>query len=238
LLAALCVTFNAEAARDYHRVQVAEAYLELRTGPGGGFPVYYVVERGAWLEVLKRRTDWFKVRAANGREGWVDRAQMESTLTEAGVPASFRDAVLGDFLSDRFEVGFATGAFEGDTVLAFRMGAKLTENFSAELSTQQVSGRFSSTRLTQVNLLAHPFPDWRVSPFFTIGVGRFRNIPKASLVSATETEATAGNAGLGVRVYVTRRFLLRGDFRQHVVPIHDNRIDKFKDLTVGVGVFF
>ena len=36
------------------------------------------------ITVLKRRTDWFRVRTAKGKEGWVKRADMELTLTPDG----------------------------------------------------------------------------------------------------------------------------------------------------------
>src|SRR5215468_7108882 len=66
------------------RVLVADPYLELHTGPGRGFPIFDIAERGERVEILGRHTDWFKVRTERGKEGWVSRAQMEATLTEAG----------------------------------------------------------------------------------------------------------------------------------------------------------
>ena len=66
----------AEAAEEYRTVSVADPYLEIRTGPGRGYPKFYVVDRGETVEILKRKTDWFKVRAANGKEGWVEREQI------------------------------------------------------------------------------------------------------------------------------------------------------------------
>ena len=67
----------AQAADQYKTVAVADPYLEMRTGPGRGYPKFYAVDRGESVEILKRRTDWFLVRTSNGKEGWVDRAQME-----------------------------------------------------------------------------------------------------------------------------------------------------------------
>ena len=52
-------------------VTVADPFLELRTGPGRGYPVVHVVERGETVRVDARRTDWFQVVDAGGREGWV-----------------------------------------------------------------------------------------------------------------------------------------------------------------------
>ena len=56
-----------QADDGYERVWVADAYLELHTGPGRGYPVIQVIERGEWIDILKRKTDWFKVRASNGK---------------------------------------------------------------------------------------------------------------------------------------------------------------------------
>ena len=49
-------------------VVVAEAFVEMHSGPGRGFPVTYVVGRGDSVQVLYSRTDWFKVRAPRGRK--------------------------------------------------------------------------------------------------------------------------------------------------------------------------
>ena len=74
LLAAMLVllqclfTRGVLAEDQYFTVVVAEPYIELRTGPGRGYPVFHVVDRGDEIEVTKRRTDWFKVRTARGKK--------------------------------------------------------------------------------------------------------------------------------------------------------------------------
>ena len=220
------------------RVQVTDPYIELKSGPGRGFPVFFVAERGEWIEILKRKTDWFKVRTSSNKEGWVNRVQLENTLTEAGSKTTFRDVLLTNYLSRRTEVGFAWGKFDKDPVLTMRVGFGLTPNFITELSASQVTAAFSSTSLVQFNLQAIPFADSRVSPFFTLGIGRYKNTPKVTLVDAPNVSVTAANAGLGVRVYLTRNFLVRGDVREYMAPINDNRVDKFTEWTIGLGVFF
>ncbi len=220
------------------RVQVADPYIELRTEPGRGYPVFYVAERGEWIEILKRKTDWFKVRLASGKEGWVNRLQLENTLTETGARTTFRDVMLADYLDRRLEVGFGWGRFDQDPVLTMRIGYGLTPNFFVELSASQVTAVYSSTSLTQLNLMALPFADRRVSPYFTLGAGRYQKTPKVTLVDSPEISVTAANAGFGVRVYLTRNFLVRGDFREYMAPINDNRVDTFKEWTLGLGVFF
>src|SRR5512134_3131367 len=80
-------TMSSVAAAE--KVQVTDPYIELRTGPGRGYPVFFVAGREEWIEIVLRHTDWFKVRTASGSEGWVHRAQLETTLTEAGATKAF-----------------------------------------------------------------------------------------------------------------------------------------------------
>ena len=60
-----------EAADEYRSVTIADPYLEMRTGPGGGYPIFHVVDRGETVDVIKQRTEWYLVRTNNGKEGWV-----------------------------------------------------------------------------------------------------------------------------------------------------------------------
>ena len=84
------------------RVKVADPYLEMRTGPGRGYPVHHVAERHEFVIIELRNTDWFKVRTVsdtgNDKTGWVHRRQLATTLTDAGVAKSFRDIALDDYL--------------------------------------------------------------------------------------------------------------------------------------------
>ena len=238
LLGQLFVATVARADQAYQRVQVIDPYIELHTGPGRGFPVFYVGERGAWIEILLRKTDWFKIRLEQGKEGWVYRAQLENTLTESGVRKTFRDVLLDDYFKRRLEFGMSTGTFEGDTLLAFHLGYILTPTVSVEVAYAQVQGVFSGSTLYHVNLQSQPYRDWRLAPYFTIGAGKFNNVPKSTLVSAITTDSVAANAGLGLRYYITRRFIARAEFTDYIVFIGDNRTDSYKSLTAGFAFFF
>jgi hypothetical protein len=229
---------TAAAADRHQRVEVADPYLELRTGPGRSFPVFHVVDRGQWIAIVKRKTDWFKLRTTQGKTGWANRAQMERTLTEGGVNKSFRDIVLGDYLARRVEFGLAGGTFEGDAVMTARSGLRLTQNLTAELSLSQLSGKFSSSRLYHLNLVSYPFPNWRIAPNFTLGVGRFENAPNKTLVDEVKTDSWAANAGAGVRAYLTRRFMFRVDFKDYLVLVDDNRDEEYREWVAGFSFFF
>src|SRR5262245_49826755 len=224
------------------RVQVADPYLELHTGPGRGYPIFDIAERGERVEILMRHTDWFKVRTARNKEGWVSRAQMEATLTEAGEKKTFRDVLFEDYLARRTEFGFSFGRLRHDPLLSAYAGYRLHENFIGELTIAQSTGDFSSTSLYYVSLVSQPFPDSRWSPFFSLGAGRFTNTPKATLVtpsgSAAETSGGLANAAIGLRYYVTRQFFLRVEARRHVALINYNSAEHFNELSAGAAFFF
>jgi hypothetical protein len=226
-------------AREPVEVKVAEPLMELRTGPGRGYPVYYVAERGETVQILKRRTDWFKVRTERNREGWVSHEQIENAMSAEGVQQSVRDAVLEDFLRKRVEAGFAAGRFDGDPVVSFRAGYLLTDNLITELSFSQVSGTFSSSQLMSGNLMLQPYAQSRFSPYLTIGGGLFENRNRASLVGSTGTiHTTVANSGLGVRFYLTRNFLLRVDYRKYVALTSVDKNDRFDEEQIGLSFFF
>jgi uncharacterized protein YgiM (DUF1202 family) len=232
------VAHPAWAAEPNERVLVADPFLELHTGPGRGYPIFDIAERGERVEILGRHTDWFKVRTARGKEGWVSRAQMEATLTEAGEKKTFRDVLFDDYLTRRMEFGFSFGRLNHDPLLSAYTGYRVHENFIVELTIAQSAGDFSTTSLDYLTLVSQPFPDSRWSPFFSLGAGRFRNTPKSTLVSAIETHGGLANAAVGLRYYVTRQFFLRVEAKRHVALINYNSTDHYNELSAGAAFFF
>ena len=65
LLTQTATSAFAQAAGEYRTVTVADPYLELHTGPGVGFPIFHVIDRGEPVEIIMRRTDWFQVRISD-----------------------------------------------------------------------------------------------------------------------------------------------------------------------------
>ena len=231
-------SFLAEAADEPARLRVVEAYAELHTGPGRGYPVFYVVERGASFTLLKRRTDWFLVETADGRQGWMPRLTVEAAEDPYGAAVSFGEAGRGEWAASRFELGFAAGDFDGDRLFGIRAAWQLGQHFTLEGNYSHAAGTFSGTTLYQLNLQVIPFTVGRVAPYFTLGAGWLENEPKQTLVDAESVADWAGNAGLGARAWLTRRFVLRGDLRQYVFTRDINNNDAFTELTLGFSVFF
>ena len=227
------------ATNDGVTVEVTEPYMELRTGPGRGYHVTSIAERGETVQILKRQTGWFKVRTARGTEGWVSLDQIEKSLMAEGVQDNVREAVLQDFLHQRWEAGFAAGVFDGDPAIAFRAGYHWIDNLVTEIGLTQVSGTYTSTQLASANLILQPYTDTRFSPLFTIGGGLFRNRNRASLVGNDNTiSAAQANAGLGLRYYLTRNFVVRADYKKYVALTNVQKNDRFDEELIGISFFF
>lgn len=220
------------------RAQVVDPYIELHTGPGRGFPVFHVVAEGEWLNIVKRRTDWFRVRTVRGISGWVNREQLVRTLDGAGVQRSFRDIVRDDYLARRLEFGFSAGEFGGDPALGIRLGYRFTDNILAEGFLTQVSGSFSSSRAYGANLAIQPYGASRVSPYFSLGIGNFSNEPKGVLVDTEKTSSDLASVAVGARAYLTRRFLLRTEYRHHLALVKTENSEDFNEWSLGFSFFF
>jgi len=109
LLALLVCALSTAFAAAPVSVGVADPYLELRTGPGRGYPITNVVPRGEEVTILKRRTDWFKVRGPRGREGWAHRDQIARTLTSTGTAFQTEDPGTEQFGDRRHEADVPAG---------------------------------------------------------------------------------------------------------------------------------
>ena len=222
----------------HQEVVVADPFIELHSGPGRGYPIFHVVDRGENVEILKRRTDWFKVRTPNGTEGWVARSQMQETLRPTGEKADFGGQTLADYSESRWEMGALYGAFGGANVISGYGSFSLTPNLSLEVWGSQVLGRFSNSYLASLNATHLFFPEWRASPYFTLGTGLIHTKPKATLVATIDRTDQVAHVGLGVRTYLTRRFVVRAEYKSYVVFTSRNDNEEIEEWKAGFSFFF
>lgn len=220
------------------RVQVTDPYIELHTFPGRGYPIFFVAARGEWIAIELRHTDWYKVRTAGGKVGWVTRAQLQTTLAENGLQQRFADIAYDDYLARRVELGAGYGRFHQEPMIKFWLSYRLSDTLSIESTLGQVQGVFSGTTLWHVNLQAEPWSDQRFSPFAGIGIGRFHNIPNQSLVNFQPTNAHLADAIVGVRYHLTDRFMIRADYAIYTAFVSDQRSLEYRAATAGLSFFF
>ncbi len=219
-------------------VTVADPYLEMRSGPGRGFPVFHVVERGESVRVDTRRTDWFQVVDADGREGWVNREQMAQTLLPAGEKLPIDDPAREDFGAHRREVGLLLGDYGGANVVTVYGAYAFNEHLAAELALGHVLGDFSDGQYATIGVTHVPMPEWRIQPFLSIGTGVIRIRPEGTLVGTEDRTDQIAYAGIGVRAYIARRFMVRGEFKEYVVFTDRDENEEETEWKIGFAFFF
>ena len=219
-------------------VQVAEAFIEMHTGPGRGYPVFYVAGEGDHVVILKRRTNWFKIRGPRDKEGWVHIEQMRRTLDLEGGPIDFGEVGLDQFAHRRWEMGMTGGDFDGARTLSGYLGYALTPNIALQLEATQILGDFSDGLMGTGNILMYPFPTWRVSPYFTIGTGIIKTQPHTTVVQAEDRQDEIVHVGAGANLYLSDRFILRLEYKRHTVLTSRDDNQEIDQWKAGFSVFF
>ena len=88
-----------------------------------------------------------------------------------------------------------------------------------------------------VNVVMYPFPEWRVSPYFTIGTGIIHTEPQTTVIQAEDRTDEVVNAGLGANIYLTRRFVMNFEYRRHTVLSSRDDNQEINEWKTGFSVF-
>ncbi len=226
------------AETEYLQSTVVEAFIEMRTAPGRGYPVFYVAERGELITLLKRKTDWIKLRNYRGVEGWAHIDDIGRTVDAAGDPLAFKAPDLESFYNRRWEVGLMAGDFEDTDAVTVYGGWHFTRNLSIETHYTENFGDFSDGRQGTVNLVHQMFPEWRYSPFVSIGGGIRETSPRSTLVETSDRTDNVASVGAGIRVYLTRRLMLRFQYKNTVVMTDRDDDEEINEWQLGISAFY
>ena len=217
---------------------VAEPYLELREGPGRGYAITQVVPRGEAVEVLYRRTEWFRIRTRRGIEGWASEAAMRKALFADGTAFNFNWGNREGFNSHHWELGVAAGEYGGATLIGSHLSFSFNEQLSAELTASQFLGNASNGYSAELGLTHVYRPDWRLSPLLMLGTGAIWIKPRSTTVESIDRNDQTAYVGAGLRFYLTRRFFLRGEYRHHLVFTSRDSNEEIKEWKLELAFFF
>jgi hemolysin activation/secretion protein len=130
------------------------------------------------------------------------------------------------------------GEFERAPVTAGYGGYWFTPNLAAELWGSQVLGSASEILMVSANIVHQPFPEWRISPFFTLGAGHIWVNPKATLAVPEDRDNSMAHAGLGLRVYITDRYFVRAELKDYKVFTSRSTNEEATEWKIGLSIFF
>lgn len=219
-------------------VALTEPFVNLHTGPGRGYPIFHVAQRGEQVQLLLAHTNWVKLRTASGKEGWAPRDQIQGTLTAAGQAPGWLERWRDASLKDRLAFGAAWGRFQSQPMLKLGARWRAGDAIGIEAAVGQVQGLYSGTDFWQLDATVDPMHDLSISPYLAVGVGRFRNVPNASLVEPGITNANLAHAGLGVRWRFGSRYVLHADWSLYTALLSEQRSREYRALTLGLSFFF
>jgi hypothetical protein len=235
LVQAFHVTAASAKAR-FLEVVVTDPFLEMHSGPGRGYPVVYVVGRDDSVTVLFSRTEWYKVRAPRGQEGWVRRADLARTVMASGEPAPIPP--YPEFSSHRWEVGAGYGVFNHQNLVTGYVDFGLTDSLDAEFVIQQAFGTIDNRYVATIGLRHTFVPEWKwISPTAGIGFG-YQYIDNKVPPQPLQTHNQMAYVSLGVRGFITRRFMWRADWRKYDVFTNQNQNEEPEEWKFGLAVFF
>lgn len=220
------------------RVKVVEPFIHIYTGPGVGYPVFLDLERGKWLTIQRQQAYWYEVKTDKGQTGWVTQHDLAMTVTADNKAVAIHDYRQGDFIERDWEFGALWGEVQDSTLFTMFLGYAFNSHLSTELALSQMIGNLSTSDLMDLNLIAQPFPEWRVSPYFLMGTGRIKTSTNSTLVQEKDQDDQTANVGIGVRAYLTRSFFLRAEYRELLIFTTTNDYEELEIWTIGVGSFF
>ncbi len=220
------------------QVKVVEPFVEWRTGPAQGYPVFHVSEQGEVLELLVRKTKWMKVQDKQGHQGWVAISDLLLMEDGSGELISIVEPRFDDFSTRRWEAGLMAGEFDSTSVNAAYAGFSMTNNLSLELWGSQILGDSSEIRILNINVLHQPFPEWRFSPFITMGAGKLFIKPKTTLVNQSSRSEDTMNIGLGARYYIDDRYFVRMEVKDYKIFTNRETNEEATEWKIGLSVFF
>jgi hypothetical protein len=235
LLQALMVTLSFGAEHPLELI-VTAPFLEMHSGPGRGYPVIYVIGRDETVTVLYSRTDWYKVRAPRGEEGWARRADLAATVLPSGAPAPIPP--YPDFTAHRFEVGAGYGVYNHENLVTAYGDFGLTNSIDIEGVIEQALGTLDNRVIATIGLRHTFIPEWKwFSPTAGIGTG-YQHIVDKEPPAPRQSDNQLAYVSLGVRGFITRRFMWRADWRHYVVFNNLNTYEDLEEWKFGLAVFF
>lgn len=207
-----------KADRKPFTVVIEQAYLDLRTGAGKAYPVFYVAQRGESLAITKSRTQWYRVHldTNGGRQvtGWVHRRDLAHTsVAGRGMKSPEHPFLKADFIP-RLQGSYALGRIEGADLLSLNMGYQSLKSLIFEGRASWYNGVREQGWLANVQLRYQPFYRWRISPFVTTGYGYLQRETRGTLIEQSDESDQFLTAGAGFSIRMTKQYHLRLEYSQ------------------------
>lgn len=234
---------------------ILEPYLNIHTGPGKNYPVFYIAQQGEIIEVKKRRNEWFKVQLKVNshitKSGWVHRKTIGLTAlnTHANIATNTSknkknmvlakdEPQLSNLFNPNYYFGFNYGQMTAADLVGIYIGKHITDSFRLEIQAGEFLGATAQGNTWAGVIRFSPFPSWRLSPFTELGAGGIQ-----STARGTNSQQNAGSdkflqSGLGLQLRLSDRYHLRLEYRHHNVLTSNNDNGELETWHIGFSGYF
>ncbi|MFT5594090.1 MAG: hypothetical protein ACI8SR_002477 [Oceanicoccus sp.] len=221
------------------QLSVIDTYLELHTGPGRGYPIFHVMEKGETVFVHSRRTNWFYVSDRRNRQGWVKQEGLARTIAPTGMPAALPNIRHGDFLAQQGRVGFSLGQQGNADTATVMAGYRLLSFAGIEAEYGQIFGDRLDGKTYGASLLIEPIKDWSFTPFISKGYGwqEWQEKEKQQVGTSNRFKNRYEYTGFGINYYIGYSFVVRAEYRKMYVS-GDNDSLSNSAWRLGFSSFF
>lgn len=218
-------------------VVVGSPFVELYVQPGRSHARFHAVEKNQRLRLLKSRAGWYKAETQDGKVGWVSKYALHTVYDTAGYPLDLATPSWHE-AQNPWQLGLTVGSFSGAEAYTVFGGYRFTPNISAELRYTQAFAIDTNYKLSNLMLVHQLFPEWRASPFFTLGAGKIKLYRDPVRAVSTDEKGVAISTGGGLIYYLTHNVSARIEYNHHVfltTADHNQEVDEWK---AGFSVLF
>ena len=219
------------------KLSIEVTYIELHSGPGAGYPVINVIEKGELVELIVKRTNWLKVKDQRNNIGWLNQDELVG-LRHQGNEVVNSEITLTDFQTRGYEAGVMYGDFEGSDFYNIHLGYNFSSVFSAEAALGKALGNISDNDFYEIMLMTQPFPELTVIPYIGVGGGIITTKPHSVLADSEKREDTFIASAIGIKYHFARNFILRAEYKYSVVLTDRNDNEEVQTWKLGFSVFF
>lgn len=223
--------------RDGVVVVVGSPYVDVYVHPGRAYARFHVVEKNQRMRLFKKRGNWYKVETQDGKTGWVRQRDLQQVYDTEGYLLDFSVPRWNE-ADNPVQFGLLGGSMNDAIAYNVYAGYRFTPNISAEIRYARGFGDFTSVRMASAHIVHQPFPNWRYSPFFTLGAGALETLPDAVLVDADDEVDNLVGVGAGVIVYLSHKVVIRLEYNKHTMLTTRENNEEVEEWKAGLGVMF